>query len=143
MNNIVSSNTRKPTVYVVDTTLCDIKTVNQIKKEFSREKKEIRDKFYNNYVKYIDYLEKTGRYVIVKRNGHIVSPKILTPKQYGTLIKVSISCDITLSEFDSVISDILGLWNYPLDEYQHIVENNLSVVVVKFKSGEYRFVEVR
>lgn len=66
---------------------------------------------------------------------------------------------ITLKELDRLrheldpdeFPDIANKWDYPIDEVDHIAENDLDVVLVKFKSEfygmgagdyEYRFCEV-
>ena len=54
-----------------------------------------------------------------------------------------IKSNIDLVQFDKIVSDKYGFWNYPLNEYKYIVENGLQVVVVKFElNGTYRFVQV-
>ena len=71
-----------------------------------------------------------------------MNEKFYTPSQYGELISLDIPDTIQLDEFDEITSKHC-LWNYPLDEHSHIVENDLKVVVVRFNNGECRFVEIR
>lgn len=50
--------------------------------------------------------------------------------------------DISLAELEEME---LGLWNYPLKEIDHIIENDLKVILVRFPKAygdyEYRFCE--
>lgn len=52
--------------------------------------------------------------------------------------------DVSLAELEEME---LGLWNYPLTEIDHIIENDLKVVLVRFPEMyggyEYRFCEVQ
>lgn len=51
--------------------------------------------------------------------------------------------NISLEELEEMELD---LWNYPLTEIEHIIENNLNVVLVRFPEMyggyDYRFCEV-
>lgn len=51
--------------------------------------------------------------------------------------------EISLEELETMELD---LWNYPLMEIEHIIENNLNVVLVRFPEMyggyDYRFCEV-
>lgn len=51
--------------------------------------------------------------------------------------------EISLEELEEMELDF---WNYPLTEIEHIIENNLNVVLVRFPEMyggyEYRFCEV-
>ena len=58
-------------------------------------------------------------------------------------LKVFIPTNVSVAEFDEIVADNYNLWNFHLTDYSEIVENGLQVVVVKFKNGDYRFVEVR
>ena len=59
------------------------------------------------------------------------------------------SCgEVTLEEFEEILEENkICLWNYPLTEIDHIIENDIDVVLVRFPemdaSGyEYRFCEI-
>lgn len=134
---------KTPTVYIIDLTTGSLTTANKVKLKFIKLPDEIRWDFCNSSREYIFQMERSGQCVVVKNNGYIVSNKVITPKQYGETLKINIPSNITVAQFDEIVSDRYNLWNYPLSEYKHIVENNLKVVVVKFKSGECRFVEVK
>ena len=47
--------------------------------------------------------------------------------------------ELTLSELENME---LPQWNYPLDEIEYCIENNINVVLVQFTDGEVRFCEV-
>lgn len=134
---------KKPTVYIIDLTTGDMTTAAKVTARFVRAPEEFRWDFCDSSEEYIYRMEEQGDYVVVKQNGYIMSNKVLTPKQYGELIKINIPANVSVAKFDEVITNKYNLWNYPLNEYKHIVENNLKVVVVKFQSGQYRFVEVK
>lgn len=52
--------------------------------------------------------------------------------------------DVTLEDLEEME---LELWNYPLTEIDHIIENDLKVVLVRFPElyggYEYRFCEIQ
>jgi hypothetical protein len=143
VKNSKQATKRRETVYILDFRANKIKTKTEIEKDFCRAPEEFRWDFCNSVDEYIFRMERAGEYVVVKNNGYIVSNKILTPKQYGDALNMRIPADITLAQFDEITDNKYGIWNYPLFEYKHIVENNLKVVLVRFKNGEHRFVEVR
>jgi hypothetical protein len=134
---------KKPTVYIIDLTTGDMTTAAKVTARFVRAPEEFRWDFCNSSKEYIYRMEEQGDYVVVKQNGYIMSNKILTPKQYGEIIKVNIPANVSLAKFDEVIADRYNLWNYPINEYKHVVENGLKVVVVRFSNGECRLVEIR
>ena len=58
-------------------------------------------------------------------------------------------CDdvVTIDEFEEILEENeICLWNYPLTEIDHIIENNIDVVLVRFTDDydgyEYRFCEI-
>lgn len=137
---------REKTIYVIERPFgCDslsfITTKAKIKRDFIKMPDEIRWDFCNFHEEWIYRREEEGFYTVIQDNGYIKSDKIFTPKQYGKLLGINIPANISLEEFDKTVADEYCLWNYPLTEYQHIVDNNLQVIVVKFNNGEYRFVE--
>lgn len=55
--------------------------------------------------------------------------------------------NITLKELEDLFKEEeICLWNYPLTEIEHIIENELKVVLVRFPEDigeyEYRFCEI-
>ena len=55
--------------------------------------------------------------------------------------------DVTLGEFEEILEEReINLWNYPLTEIEHIIENEINVVLVRFPDEydgyDYRFCEV-
>ena len=55
--------------------------------------------------------------------------------------------EVTLDEFEKFLKEKeVCLWNYPLTEIDHIIENNMDVVLVRFPEMyggyEYRFCEI-
>ena len=137
---------REKTIYVIERPFgCDslsfITTKAKIKRDFIKMPDEIRWDFCNSHKEWIYCREEEGFYTVIQDNGYIRSDKVFTPKQYGNLLGIKIPADISLEEFDKTVADKYCLWNYPLAEYQHIVDNDLQTVVVKFDDDEYRFVE--
>lgn len=137
-----NKNTPK-SVYVIDIHNDKVTTANKIKLDFAKMPEEVRWDFCNNYEEYIYRMEQAGNCVVLRRNHTIMCDKIVTPKQYGDRLGIDMPNNITLELFDRVVADGYCLWNYPLCEYEYIVQNGLKVVLVKFASGEYRFVQVR
>lgn len=133
---------REKTTYIIDVVNEEITTKGKIRKEFVRNDDDFRWWHGNSSENYIYELENDGKLIVIEENGHIMSDKIFTPKQYGKLVEISIPSDISLEKFDEITSEH-NLWNYPLSEYSHIVENDLKVVVVKFNNYDYRFVEIK
>ena len=82
----------------------------------------------------------------------VKSNKLFDPQTYLEL--VTGKCYFLKSDVITFMEDIiylnhLGLWNYPLSEIDHIVENNLNVVLVdcshyegEMYINEYRWFEV-
>lgn len=134
---------REQTVYVIDYLENKVRTKADIRKQFIKCPEELRWDFCNSADEYIYRMQEQGKMLVVSPNGYIVSNKIISPKQYGTLLKINIPSSVDIATFDKIVADKYNLWNYTLNEYKHIVENKLKVVVVKFHNGEYRFVEVR
>lgn len=64
----------------------------------------------------------------------VKSEKIYSPQQY--LVEVTGKCYIVSGENDIdfieliFAENLIEYWNYPLSEIDHIVENNLNVVLV-------------
>ena len=55
--------------------------------------------------------------------------------------------DVTLEECEKILKEReVCLWNYPLTEIDHIIENNINVILVRFPENyggyDYRFCEV-
>ena len=55
--------------------------------------------------------------------------------------------DVELEKFEEILEENdVCLWNYPLTEIDHIIENNIDVVLVRFPEMyggyEYRFCEI-
>lgn len=55
--------------------------------------------------------------------------------------------DVELEKFEEILKENeVCLWNYPLTEIDHIIENNIDVVLVRFPEMyggyEYRFCEI-
>lgn len=55
--------------------------------------------------------------------------------------------NVTLEKFEKILKkNEVCLWNYPLEEIDHIIENNIDVVLVRFPKMyggyEYRFCEI-
>ena len=71
-----------------------------------------------------------------------IETEVYTPSEYGTLIGAIIPDSITIDKFDEFVANNYGLWNYPLKEVSHILQNDLSVVLVCFKEGA-RLVEIK
>lgn len=54
---------------------------------------------------------------------------------------------ISLKKFEKILEEYeVNLWNYPLTEIDHIIENNIDVILVRFPEFyggyEYRFCEI-
>lgn len=68
--------------------------------------------------------------------------KILDVNEYLKLLGYNEKI-ITLKELEEMELDV---WNYPLDELDHIVENDLRVILVRFPKDkekyEYRWCEI-
>ena len=71
-----------------------------------------------------------------------IEAEVYTPSEYGTLIGAIIPDSITIDKFDEFVANNYGLWNYPLKEVSHILQNDLSVVLVCFEEGA-RLVEIK
>lgn len=106
---------------------------NEEKERFINSPEEIRWDFCNSFEEYI-YQEK----------GIIVNGYVFSPKEYADMILTNENFPEVMSSgtFDEIVSEAYNLWNYPLDETDEILENNLDVVLVKFTDG-IRLVEVR
>lgn len=55
--------------------------------------------------------------------------------------------EVTLEQLEKMFEEKnLSYWNYPLNEIEHIIENNLNVVLVRFPEVyggfDYRFCEI-
>ena len=133
---------REKTTYIINVVNEEITTKTKIKKEFVCDDDDFRWWYCNSSENYIYELENDGKLIVIEENGHIMSDKIYTPSQYGKLVGISIPSSVSLEKFDEITSEYC-LWNYPLCEYSHIVENDLKVVVVKFDCDNYRFVEIK
>ena len=131
--------------YIINLQSGLVATESELSEVFYKQSKEFRLNYYNNHKEFIFQMEKAGKYIRIQRNGYIVSNKIFTPRQYGILmkLKVFIPTNVSVAEFDEIVADNYNLLNFHLTDYSEIVENGLQVVVVKFKNGDYRFVEVR
>lgn len=75
----------------------------------------------------------------------IISYLCFTSGQYVSMVtKKTVSHNPTLSELENMQLDY---WNYPLTEIEHILENNIDVILVQFPKGngayEYRLCEVK
>lgn len=75
----------------------------------------------------------------------IISYLCFTSGQYVSMVtKKTVSHNPTLSELENMQ---LNYWNYPLTEIEHILENNIDVILVQFPKGngtyEYRLCEVK
>lgn len=98
-----------------------------------------------SFAEYLYRGEEMGQIVILEKNGYIVSNKVYSPAEYTKEfgIEENIKDDISLAEFDEIVADGHNLWNHALSEYSEIVENDCEVVLVKFQTDGYRFVEVK
>lgn len=77
------------------------------------------------------------------RSGIIVPEHVFTPTEYCNMVipDKMISDDITIEEFDKILTDEYNMRNYPLSETSEIIEKGLDVVIVKFNEG-LRLVEI-
>lgn len=70
----------------------------------------------------------------------IKSDKCYSSKEYiGMITGSEPKRNPTLSQIENLQ---LNYWNYPINEIEHIIDNNLSVVLVKFPGNIYRFCEI-
>lgn len=132
------------TVHIIDYIKGKVRTHSQIEQEFKKYNREIKQMYNNDVNTYICNMCNQNKMLIVENNGYLVSDRIFSPSSYAKLINIRDikNNNITLEEFDKIVADKYDLWNYPLTEYLHIVENRYRVVLVKFSNGEFRFVEV-
>lgn len=121
-----------------------VEAYSTIKTRFNHQESSFRFKFNNNVDNYISAMQQEGKMLVIQDNGVIKSPVVYSPKTYAKAKNIKeIKSNIDLVQFDKIVADKYGFWNYPLNEYKHIVENGLQVVVVKFElNGTYRFVQV-
>lgn len=72
-------------------------------------------------------------------------------ENYGEIDLPSYSEIETLEEFENFLQELyetndISIWNYPINEVKHIIENELSVVLVRFEElyggYEYRWCEI-
>lgn len=82
---------------------------------------------------------------------NIISNKVLTGRQY---LELATGKYYTKGDTQSEIEEILarngfeGLWNFPLDEINEVIENDIRVVLVQcckeenYTEYEYRWFEV-
>jgi len=139
------------TTYYIYKNDSSIVTKGELKKGFIRFPEEIRWDYCNSSEEYIYQGIECGALIEIKKDNVFASDKILTPSQYARFTNIdSISDNTSVEEFDIAVADRYCKWNYPLSEYNLVKENCLDpntlkgtrVVVVKFKDGTYRLVEV-
>lgn len=106
---------------------------------------EIKSDFCDAFDEYIYQGVESGNLIEVKKGDVIASEQIFSPSIYASRftpgLRPKIEDDITMAEFDERVADGRGLWNYLLESYNEIKENEYKVVIVKFNEG-YRFVEI-
>ena len=75
---------------------------------------------------------------------YAVTGDICSPSEYveKAELPVDIKDDISIAEFDEAIADEYGYWNYCLEDASETVENELTVIPVKFSDGTIRLVEM-
>lgn len=134
----------KKVIYVKEN---EVKDYKEEEKEFANMPEEIRwGEYAGAFEEYLYQGEQMGRVIILEKNKNIMSDKIYSPADYAREfgIEENIRNDISLAEFEEIVGDCTthNLWNYPLTEYSEIVENDGKVVLVKFETDGYRFVEV-
>ena len=73
-------------------------------------------------------------------------------KKYGDIELPNYSEIETLEEFEEFLQELyeinnISIWNFPINEVKHIIENELTVVLVRFQDiyggYEYRWCEIK
>lgn len=104
--------------------------------------------------KLLSYTEEKNRFLSMSKdasfeeyitlNKGIIYNKIYSVNEYADKFtpKEKFPSNISIENFDEIVSDKYGFWNYPLSETDEIIENSLNTVLVEFSSGEFRLVEI-
>ena len=76
-------------------------------------------------------------------NNYAVTGEICSPTEYCKKagVDADITDDISVADFDEAVADEYGYWNYCLEDGSETVENELTVIPVKFSDGTIRLVE--
>lgn len=117
----------------------------ELRNGFNKMPWEIKLDFFDTFDEYIYQGCESGNLIEIKKGDVLASEQIFSPSIYASRftpgLRPKIEDDITMEEFDKRVADGRGLWNYLLESYDEIKENEHKVVIVKFNEG-YRFVEI-
>lgn len=109
-------------------------TIDELRSQFiSLDEYERNAKYENNFETYLSSLGYTAL-------------QIMSPSEYAAILGVreTIKDDISIAQFDEIIADDYGAWNYPLDEFDEASGSTDGwLVVVKFiTDSDERIVEI-